>query len=382
MSTTPGQRLLYLAPQPSTARAYAVRLEANPTGTHLMYANGRSIVVRELANPDHAQVYSGHTKQVTVARFAPTGNYVASGDVRGNVRIWDFADSEHRVKYEAQGLISGGVSEISGIRDIAWDAESKRVLAVGDGRETLGHVFMWDSGNSTGTISGHTRTVNACSMRPKRPFRAATASDDQTVCFYSGAPYKHELTIRDHAGFVNDVRFSPDGALFASVGQDKCIFVYDGDTGDRAVDLASAAASAAGSGSEAKHKGTIFSLAWSPDSTQLITSSADSTVRLWDVAAQKLISTFTIHPDVRRPGFTRFDTQQVGNLWTPSHMVSLSSDGTLNYLDPRDHNGRPARAVTGLQKPIVASAYSVKETTLFAGSNDGRVAAWDIGSAL
>ena len=58
--------------------------------------------------------------------------------------------------------------------DLEWDGESKRIIAVGDGREKsvsrltvmqdipytsgrFGHAFMMDSGTSTGEISGHAK---------------------------------------------------------------------------------------------------------------------------------------------------------------------------------------------------------------------------------
>jgi hypothetical protein len=46
----------------------------------------------------------------------------------GTVRIWDATQREHNLKKE--------VKPVAGpIRDIAWDADSKRVLALGDGRQ-------------------------------------------------------------------------------------------------------------------------------------------------------------------------------------------------------------------------------------------------------
>ena len=41
-----------------------------------------------------------------------------------------------------------------------------------------------------GEMRGHTKTVNAVAVRRDRPFRIATASEDQSICFYHGVPYK------------------------------------------------------------------------------------------------------------------------------------------------------------------------------------------------
>lgn len=45
---------------------------------------------------------------------------------------------------------------------------------------------MIDTGASTGDVAGHSKTLNAVSIRRQRPFKAATGSDDAKVCFHAG----------------------------------------------------------------------------------------------------------------------------------------------------------------------------------------------------
>jgi hypothetical protein len=54
------------------------------------------------------------------------------------------------------------------------------------GNDSFGHAFMMDTGSSTGEISGHSKTINAVSIRHQRPFRAATSGDDATIVFFTG----------------------------------------------------------------------------------------------------------------------------------------------------------------------------------------------------
>jgi len=117
----------------------------------------------------------------SVARFSPSGFYVASGDVSGAVRVWDAVEAVN-TKGEYH-IISGRIN------DIAWDGDSQRIIAVGDGRERFGHCITADSGNSVGEVSGHSKVVNSVSMRQQRPLRAATVSDDSSMCFLHGAPF-------------------------------------------------------------------------------------------------------------------------------------------------------------------------------------------------
>jgi len=51
--------------------------------------SGKSIFLRSLDDPSLSKQYIGHTSGTTVARFSPSGYYIASGDVSGSVMVWD-----------------------------------------------------------------------------------------------------------------------------------------------------------------------------------------------------------------------------------------------------------------------------------------------------
>jgi len=172
--------------------------------------SGKSIFLRSIDNPALCKQYTGHTTTTTVARFSPSGFWVASGDISGQVRVWDAVEAVNT---------KGEYSIISGrINDIAWDGDSQRVIAVGDGRERYGHCFTADSGNSVGEVSGHSKVVNAVAIRQQRPLRAATVSDDSTMCFLHGAPFKFAKNATGlHKGFILGTAFSPDGNTLVTV---------------------------------------------------------------------------------------------------------------------------------------------------------------------
>ncbi|EPB82974.1 hypothetical protein HMPREF1544_10282 [Mucor circinelloides 1006PhL] len=344
------------APLPYTARGESIKLEADPKGKTFAYTNGKSVFMRDLENPSFATEYVGHKAQTTVARYSPSGYYMASGDAHGNIRIWDTVNEEHILKNECRP-ISGK------IKDIAWDSESKRLIAVGEGKESFGHAFSFDSLSSVGEITGHSKVINSVSIRQQRPFRAVTASDDMTVSFFNGVPFKYVKNIRDHTRFVHSVQFSPNGDFFASAGADGKIFLYDGKTGDKIDELTTA---------ENSHKGSVFALAWSPDSTQLLSSSADCTAKIWDINGKAVVNTFEINSAV-----SAVDNQQVGNLWKGDYMITASLSGEFSYLDK--NSGKVSRHIDGHSKAITALTVS-DDDTLFTGSYDGRVFGWKYGA--
>jgi WD40 repeat protein len=177
--------------------------------------------------------------------------------------VWDAVEAVNTKGEYA--IISGRIA------DLAWDGDSQRVIAVGDGRERFGHCFTADSGNSVGEVSGHSKVVNAVAIRQQRPLRAATVSDDSTMCFLHGAPFKFANKAAGlHKGFVMGTAFSPDGSILVTVGADRRIQLYDGKTGEPTKQVG-----------EGVHTGSIFAVSWAKDSKQFVTASADQTVRMW-----------------------------------------------------------------------------------------------------
>ena len=278
------------------------------------------------------------------------------------MRVWDCSPN-------GSGTTKGDYQIINGrINDIAWDGDSQRIIAVGDGKQRYGHCVTADSGNTVGEISGHSAQVNAVSIRQQRPLRAATAGDDKNVVFYHGAPFKfNDIPGRgSHANFIYGVAFSPDGTHLASVGGDRKILIYDGKTGQVKSELID---------SSGGHTGSIFGVSWAKDSQSLVTCSADRTVKVWDAEAGKVKHTWSFGETVD------VADQQVGVVWPAGRsddlIISMSLSGSLNYLYPSA--SKPSKVISGHQKNITALTTSSTDSspTLWTGSSEGRLCVWD-----
>lgn len=353
-----------LAASPATERGKPTQLSCDPKGERIAYASGKSVFLRSLDDPSISKQYTNHTTQTTVARFSPSGFYVASGDVSGSVKVWDALEAQNT---------KGDYHIISGrINDIAWDGDSQRIIAVGNGREKFGHCITADSGNTVGEISGHSSAINSVSIRQQRPLRAATGSDDASMVFLHGAPFKFATKLGGlHTNFLWGVQFSPDGNHLVSVGSDRRIQLYDGKTGDTKGTI----------GKDA-HKGSIFAVSWSKDSKRLVTASADQTVKLWDVEADKAVQTWRFGDE----GVVSIPDHQVGVAWPHGRsdglILSLNLEGDLNYLVEGQQSS--TRVIQGHNKAITACgvAADTKASTFWTGSYDGRVCMWNTGDGL
>lgn len=96
---------------------------------------------------------------------------------------------------------------------------------------------MSETGTSVGEISGHSRTINSCDFRPNRPMKIVTGGEDNLICYLEGPPFKFKGQIEDHNKYVQTVRYSPKGDLFASGGFDGKIMLYNGNTMEKVDEL-------------------------------------------------------------------------------------------------------------------------------------------------
>jgi len=164
---------------------------------------------------------------------------------------------------------------------------------------------------------------------------------------------------------VNCVRFSPDGTEFVSVSSDKTGVFYDGKTGQKTNVLDKTGA----------HTGSIFSVAWSPDGKQLTTSGGDKANKIWDSSTKKLINSIQL-------GSTP-DGQQVSCLWPLLDcVISLSLNGTLNFIDPTDTKAtKPKYSIFGHNTPIYKLIYHKETNSIFSCASEGIIIQWDYGTS-
>lgn len=335
-------------------------MSGDPKGKNFLYPNGNSIIIRDIDNPSICDIYTEHSTQTTVAKYSPSGFYIASADQHGKIRVWDTTQKEHILKQEYVPF--AGV-----IKDLAWSADSQRMVAVGEGRELFGHVFSVDTGTSIGEIAGHSKVINSCDFKPSRPFKIVTGSEDRFVGIYEGPPFKFKAQLQDHQNYVQAIRFSPSGDQFASAGFDGRLFIYNSNDNSKLAEIGSPA-----------HKGGIYAISWSPDGKQILTASGDRTCKLWDVASAALVTEFTFSQDT----IDQHQHQQVSCLWQGPHLLSVSLSGFINYLD-KNTPDKPLRVIKGHNKSITALAVANggdDENYLLTGSHDGCITRWSHGT--
>jgi WD40 repeat protein len=174
-------------------------------------------------------------------------------------------------------------------------------------------------------------------------------SDDARYAMLTAATLPGLAVLTGHAT-VFALAFSPDGKTLASGSADSTVRLWDVAT-RRQIGRSLTA-----------HAGTVFALAFSPDGKTLASGSRDNTVQFWDTATHR----------------------QIGSLATPANSIAFSPDSKTLATHGSDETVRVWDVATRQQIASFPSfgnsvAFSPDGKTLASGGGyDGAVQLWDV----
>jgi WD40 repeat protein len=293
-----GAALLTLAGRSSWVRSVAY----SPDGKSIaLGSTDRTIHIWEAGTGRETLTLAGHTGTVRSVAYSPDSSRVVSGAADSSVRVWDAASGR-----ELQTL--WGHSSV--VRAVSYDP-SGRFIASGSSDAS---IKVWDAltGEELWTFAGHTGEVNALAFSPDG-LSIVSGSSDRTVKIWDmtgGSP----KTLRGHTAAVTAVAYSSYSGRIASGSMDGTVRLWNAESGQRletlpgysthiksglafssnGVFLASAMDNNtisiynAVSNEEMRllrgHAGEIYSLAYNPDGSRIVSASLDGTTRIWDIA--------------------------------------------------------------------------------------------------
>lgn len=348
-------------PLPRVVRGKSLIFDADPKGKKLIYVTGNSVVIRSIENPADNDMYTQHSVAVNVAKYSPSGFYIASADNNGKVRIWDTINEEHVLKHEYQPFMGP-------INDLAWTSDNARMLVGGSGASKFGAVFMVETGTSVGTVTGMSKSINSVDFRPVRPYRAITGNDEGLVTFLEGPPFSLKNSFQNHKGFVNVVRYSLNGSFFVSGGTDGKICLHDGESGEKLSEVGSPA-----------HEGGVYAISFSRQSPLCVSASADKSIKLWSVEAKNLsyLSKYSFENVLMN--------MLLGCTWVGNKVAAVSLGGSIHVFDvpPGSKSLSPPKfSIHGHKLHITCARFSTPNNRLITASSDGSMASWDISTGL
>lgn len=317
--------------------------------------DGKFIVTRTMDNK--VRLWDAGAKKVikqlqddaNSATFSPDGKLIADAGTDGVVRLFD-------------GTTGATVRELKGhtapVHRAVFSTDGNYLVSVSD--DNTVRVWKPATGEAVKVLHGHTAAVHEIVFSPDQHHFATEAADEKGVIWSLDSDTGRVLT--GLTGTKAALAFSPDGKLLATEGGpgtelgalpagDYPATVWDVETGKMKFRLGG-------------HQDYIASVSFSPDGNAIVTSSGDSTARLWTSDGQLV-------KELR--GHTR---PLALAIFSPDgkFVVTASADNTVRVWDSLD--GKLVTEFRGHSQAVNDVAFSADGQFIITADDDQTARLW------
>nr|KMM64308.1 U4/U6 small nuclear ribonucleoprotein Prp4 [Coccidioides posadasii RMSCC 3488] len=237
-----------------------------PLRTHIKH---RKAIKEKLQSFDLFGSQLAGDRPVSITRFAPNGEFLATGNWGGSIKLLSIPNLEESATLRGHTDRIGGISWFPGATLASSNVSEDSVNLASGGGE--GNIHLWSLNKDTplSTLSGHSGRVCRVEFHPSGEY-LASASFDTTWRLWDVRTSTELLLQEGHSREVFSLAFNPDGSLLASGGLDSIGRIWDLRTGRTVMILEG-------------HIREIYALDWGIDSYRVLSGSGDGWVKCWDI---------------------------------------------------------------------------------------------------
>ena len=281
----------------------------------------------------------GHTKTVNSVRFSPKDNLLVTVSDDDTVKLW-------KLEEDTVTLVKSFPARQDGVASVRFSLKEKDLLATGGKNGT---IRLWNySGELLRKFNGHPSAIRSINFN-NNGNELATAGDDGMVRLWNLkgeklAEFKHQVKLET-------TRFSPDGKLIATVGENGVLLWNI--NGKQLAKLK-------------VHQGYVRTVSFSPKENKLATAGDDGNIRLWNFSGKQLTKPFKTYQG--RVTYINFSPN--GKL--------LATASATNKIGLWNLSGQQVAEFTGHQGNIKSADFSPDGKLLATASVDQTVIVWRI----
>ncbi|HEY6287081.1 MAG TPA: serine/threonine-protein kinase [Ktedonobacteraceae bacterium] len=251
----------------------------SPDGTYIASGGGNypsvsdvTVQVWEAATGTLFNTFANHTDVISSIAWSPDGSRIASASYDRSVKIWDAFTGSNVLTYPGHS---------NWVMSAAWSLDGKHIASASHDNT----VRVWDATTGQDMLPPlqHTNWVQSVAWSSDGKFIASATGNTQgngehLVHVWDATSGKPVYTYRGHKDEIATVAWSPNGKRIASAGgngtypspkgSDTTVHVWDALTGANAMPYSG-------------HSEIVWSVAWSPEGSRIVSASREKTVQVW-----------------------------------------------------------------------------------------------------
>lgn len=290
----------------------------SPNGSYIISAsNDHTAQFWDPTHGTHVKTLSAHTDRVTSTAFSLDGAYAITGSLDATIKMWNVLTGQ---------LLHTMVNK-SEVICVAISSDGSHIVS--------GHfdwcVKLWKPWEKHVVphrddfirLGSHDGDITAICLTPDGIY-CASAGNDSTICLWQVKTQQllNRITCKDS---IKALAFSHNSTQLVSGSTNSNIYIWDVQTGSRIKKIKG-------------HEAAVNGVSFSPNDAHIVSASADQTIKLWDVIDNgKLSKTFQGHSATVLAASFSYDGQQI---------VSASADKTIKIWNVfSTHNEQPAKVI-------------------------------------
>lgn len=241
-----------------------VCLAYSPDGKYIAAGDMKATIkIFNLADKTVIKNFEGLKGLPISITFTPDGKYLVSGGKDNKVTVWTIADGTKRDYKGHKGTV----------RSVSVSPDGKYMASGSDDGNII--IRLFSSGAEINNFKAHKGGVNAIDFSPNGD-KIVSGGADKMVKEWKVQSAQNTLNIPAHEEMIRDVRYSPDGSIIASAGDDKVINFWNADDGEQINSIR-------------VHKKWVQTIAFSPDGQYLVSGGHDNMLLVTHIDQGKIV---------------------------------------------------------------------------------------------
>lgn len=243
------------------------------------------------SNPNPVVSFDGHTSNVTSVGFQKDRKWMFTGSEDGSVKIWDTRAPGYQRDYQSKApinsvalhpnqgeLIAGDEDGNIRVWDLAANACSYELVP--DGKTAIRSICV---ASDASLVSAATNRGTVFLWRLARPGSTAGVGGGGGGGIGGSSLFEPLQKIDAHSTYCLTALLSPDVKYLATTSADKSVKIWNVENGFKLEKTLQG------------HSAWVYDASFSADSAYLVTASSDRTAKLWDLKTAEVILDYKGH---------------------------------------------------------------------------------------